>query len=239
MNGLNRPRFGADEKHLLRTCLPHLERALEIYARIQSSVTQQEIFAETLDRLTIGTFILDGRGDVICLNKVATNILQRSTAISLRDKRLVLASRTENKRLAALLHEATRSSQESGTEQFIDVLQIDQEGAAELKLMIRAAPKAANYRSDATPSIIIYADDSNTQKFPAERLIAQLFSLTPSEASLAILLANGFSIAEAARELGFTENTARTYVKCIFEKNGVNRQTDLVRLISKSIALLS
>ena len=71
-----------------------------------------------------------------------------------------------------------------------------------------------------------------------ERLVTQLFDLTPSEAHLATLLATGSSLSEAADKLGLTENTVRTYCKTILNKVGVRRQTELVRLILRSVAVL-
>ena len=73
---------------------------------------------------------------------------------------------------------------------------------------------------------------------PLERLVSQIFDLTPSEAHLAALLATGLSLAEAATKLELTENTVRSYCKTILSKTGVSRQADLVRLILRSVAVL-
>ena len=54
---------------------------------------------------------------------------------------------------------------------------------------------------------------------------------------LAILLSEGATLREAAKELGITENSARTYSKRIFMKAGVGRQADLIRLILRSVAM--
>jgi len=53
---------------------------------------------------------------------------------------------------------------------------------------------------------------------------------------LASLLAGGLTVAEAALDLGISEQTARTYLRQVFEKTGVTRQTELVRKIQASIA---
>ena len=73
---------------------------------------------------------------------------------------------------------------------------------------------------------------------PVERLVTQLFDLTPSEAHLATLLATGSCLGEAAERLRLTENTVRTYCKTILNKVGVRRQTELVRVILRSVAVL-
>ena len=63
-----------------------------------------------------------------------------------------------------------------------------------------------------------------------------MFGLSRREAMLASLLAGGLTVAEAALDLGISEQTARTYLRQVFEKTGVTRQTELVRKIQASIA---
>ena len=68
--------------------------------------------------------------------------------------------------------------------------------------------------------------------------MAELFGLTESEALLATLLANGYTLGEAAAKLRLTESSVRTYSKKIFSKTGAKRQAELVRLILKTVSLL-
>jgi len=69
-------------------------------------------------------------------------------------------------------------------------------------------------------------------------LAQQLFQLTPAETALAIQLANGLSLEEAAEALNIRRNTARAHLRSIFSKTGVRRQTELVRIFLNSVALL-
>ena len=79
---------------------------------------------------------------------------------------------------------------------------------------------------------------SNRAKRPTvpREMISELFGLSPVEADLAIKLAEGASLAEAAGLLNISENTARTYSKRIYSKTGTNRQAELVQLILASVA---
>jgi len=95
------------------------------------------------------------------------------------------------------------------------------------------------YKNDANPSVIVYVRDAAKQRETSEKLIEELFDLSPAEAQLATLLAGGSTLVEASEKLGLTEITVRTYVKRIFMKTGVNRQADLVRLLLTSVAPLA
>jgi DNA-binding CsgD family transcriptional regulator len=64
----------------------------------------------------------------------------------------------------------------------------------------------------------------------------KLYQLTPSEASVATLLAAGHTSEEVAGELSVKKNTVRAHIRSIFVKTGVSRQSMLVAQILKSLA---
>jgi len=69
--------------------------------------------------------------------------------------------------------------------------------------------------------------------------LRELFGLSTTEARLALRLAEGRTLAEAAVEIPITLESARTYSKRIFAKTGTARQADLVRVLLKSVATLA
>ena len=58
-----------------------------------------------------------------------------------------------------------------------------------------------------------------------------VFGLSPGQMALAARIASGESLTDAADTLGISINTARTHLKRIYDKTGVNAQTALVRLL--------
>jgi DNA-binding CsgD family transcriptional regulator len=69
-----------------------------------------------------------------------------------------------------------------------------------------------------------------------EQHLRELYALTPAEARLATHLSCGRSVEEAAAEMGVTVNTARAYLKRIYSKLGVRRQSELVRRLLLGLA---
>jgi DNA-binding CsgD family transcriptional regulator len=63
---------------------------------------------------------------------------------------------------------------------------------------------------------------------------ARAFQLTPAEVRLAVHLASGVSLTEAAERFGVTHNTVRAQLRSIFDKTDTHRQADLVRLLHSS-----
>ena len=58
-------------------------------------------------------------------------------------------------------------------------------------------------------------------------------------AMLALLLAKGLTLDEAAAELKIRKNTTRAHLRSIFAKTGVRRQTTLIHLLLSSVASIS
>jgi DNA-binding CsgD family transcriptional regulator len=59
------------------------------------------------------------------------------------------------------------------------------------------------------------------------------FVLTPAEIKIAIALFHGESAVEYARKVGISINTARWFIKQIYSKTNVHRQTELMYLLLK------
>jgi DNA-binding CsgD family transcriptional regulator len=78
-------------------------------------------------------------------------------------------------------------------------------------------------------SILIETEDSEGDRI--ERLGAR-FGLTASEARLALYIAGGHSLATYAGARGITRTTARNQLQMVFDKTGVRRQAELVKLLS-------
>ncbi|HZV08370.1 MAG TPA: hypothetical protein VFF94_01385, partial [Novosphingobium sp.] len=81
------------------------------------------------------------------------------------------------------------------------------------------------------------ADTPDTAAFRGA--LRRIYGLSANEATLACLLAGGATLADAARQIGLTEESARTYSKRIFAKTGTSRQPALVSLLLRSIATLA
>lgn len=64
---------------------------------------------------------------------------------------------------------------------------------------------------------------------------SRAFGLTPAEARLAVLLAIGDSLENAAAALGITRETARSRIKSIFQKTDTHRQGQLVALLASLV----
>jgi DNA-binding CsgD family transcriptional regulator len=68
---------------------------------------------------------------------------------------------------------------------------------------------------------------------PTAELLARVFGLTPAEARLASIMAEGANLEQAADQLEVSRETARSQLKAVFAKTRTNRQSKLVALLSQ------
>jgi DNA-binding CsgD family transcriptional regulator len=68
---------------------------------------------------------------------------------------------------------------------------------------------------------------------PGSHLLAGAFGLTPAEARLASIIAEGRNPGQAAQELQIATSTARNHLKAIFAKTATRRESELVALLSR------
>jgi DNA-binding CsgD family transcriptional regulator len=78
---------------------------------------------------------------------------------------------------------------------------------------------------------LLYITPVIQQPGPRPEILQALFDLSPAEARVAAMIAEGFSVNAAAETLSVKPNTIRMQLKAIFSKTGTNRQAELVGLL--------
>jgi DNA-binding CsgD family transcriptional regulator/PAS domain-containing protein len=82
---------------------------------------------------------------------------------------------------------------------------------------------------------IVYLHDLADTTRPTATQMRDFYSLTAAQAKVASAIYNGQSIGEAAKKLNISINTARTHMRDIYAKTGVNTQTELISLLTSGL----
>jgi DNA-binding CsgD family transcriptional regulator len=88
------------------------------------------------------------------------------------------------------------------------------------------------------PATLLFILDPEIPVETVEAELRQLYGLTATEASLANQLMEGKALDDCCKILNIRRSTARTHLQHLFEKVGVQRQSELVALLLKSIGLV-
>lgn len=231
--------FGEAEKELLRALVPHLQRSIRLHTRFSRIERERAVYAGAVDQLRVATMILDESGQLLSINDAAAALAALGDGIALVDNRPQLTDREANREFNALLATLRQPREEAGPRP-VAAMQVPRGvGRRELGLVAREVPRTAAAQGRGIPRIALFISDPQQVAEPPQRVVSRLFDLTPTEASLALLLANGLSLDEASEKLAISRNTARAHLRAVFAKTGVARQSGLVRLILRSVAPLA
>ncbi|NND67281.1 MAG: helix-turn-helix transcriptional regulator [Halioglobus sp.] len=235
----NDRRFAQRERLLLEMLTPHLKRAIEIYARLNRTTSERDVYAGAVNQLSVASIILDEQGRLLSANPVGQALLDQGDGLAVKDEHLTLEGRDNNKALQEALVTITRA-QQAGETSMVRALRVPRPaGRADLGLVIRPVPTSQWSEGQSSPSAAVFISDPDLQESTSGQILGELFELTPAEANLATLLARGLSLAEVSSAQGISQHTARAQLKSIFAKTGVSRQAELVRLVLKSVASLA
>lgn len=72
---------------------------------------------------------------------------------------------------------------------------------------------------------------AQSRSLPELETLRLIFALTPTEARVALLLAQGLRSEEVALELGVSASTVAFHLRNLFAKTATGRQADLVALV--------
>ncbi|WP_414157051.1 helix-turn-helix transcriptional regulator [Pseudomonas sp. BNK-15] len=227
----NETAFTQGDKDRLFELIPHFSQALGLAARLELHETQSELYEGALNRLHIGAIVLDETQRMLRCNQVAQQMLEEGDGL---------------KRVAGLIEAHYRNERQTlkeliGTkETCTQVMSVTRpSGKRKLGLVVRRIPLREESEGKGRAAWIIFICDPDAQTTAPREILRQVFDFTPSEATLAMELANGLSLDEAAEALNIRRNTARTHLRAIFAKAGVTRQAELVRLVLSGVVGLS
>jgi DNA-binding CsgD family transcriptional regulator/PAS domain-containing protein len=229
------PNFSANERALCAMFLPHLRRALQLHNLLDRSESLSELYSQAISRLSVATLVLDESGSVLRVNPVAQEILARSDGLKLVGGRLEATYPSDNRELQRLIRGAFSPDAPKSAE----AMSVTRpSGLVNLGVVVESIPSLDWAEEKGQPAALVYIRDASSKSLASEVVTKQLFNLTKAETALAMELANGLSLEEAAEVLNIRRNTARAHLRSIFSKTGVRRQTELVRILLNSVVAL-
>ncbi|MFC3106612.1 helix-turn-helix transcriptional regulator [Undibacterium arcticum] len=231
--------FSEKDKAFCRSLLPHLKRAVILHTHLDRSESERKLYAGTVERLMVGTVILDENGKVLQTNLAADELLSTRDGLRIANNVLEATHQRDNRELQRLI-KAALSGHTKPDLSVVDAMSVTRpSGKSNLGVVVRSVPMSEWSEGKHRAAAAVFVRDPESQAQAPQEVVRQMFSLTPAEAGLAIQLANGLSLDEAAEALNITRNTARAHLRSIFGKTGVTRQTELVRILLNSVAALA
>lgn len=182
-----------------------------------------------LERLRFGVLLVTREAQILSANRIARQLLDSRDGLTTTSGRLVALSA----RQTTTLHELIAASQQpnQGDSYGLHGLRIPRPRAhIPLQVVISSVPSSEHCPA-AGPLAAVYIIDPSLAADGRAHSFARQHGLTPAEARVATVIANGSNGRLAARLLGVSYNTIKTHLKRIYSKTGVDGHSALMRLL--------
>jgi DNA-binding CsgD family transcriptional regulator len=218
----------------LQALLPHMSRALQLYARIASLEGQRRALTDSLDRLPAGVILLDSAGRVLFANRAARQIADQNDGLRIERDGLVSTGARETAALRSLIMQAAQTTNRNGFHAGGELLLARPSLRPPLALTISPLPQEELFPGlPGTAAVAVFVSDPGAAGESDGELLGRLYGLTAAERRLAAALTSGSDLREVSDALGISYHTARAQAKSIFAKTGARRQAELVQLLLK------
>lgn len=230
--------FDADETAVVRLLLPHVQQAVDLHSAVDQLESERQLYAATIDRLMVGTVILDENGRKLRCNSAAQRLFDEGDGLVCRQEKLCAYLNHENRALQQAVQTVLRQRQRGLDE--LEVLTLSRpSGEMPLNLLLRPIP--LNYQAGKgtrRPAVALFIRDPADSPQASRHLLRSLFQLTPTETEVAMLVMDGQTLDETAEALNVSRNTVRAHLRGVFAKTGATRQAQLVKTLLNSVASL-
>ena len=190
---------------------------------------------EALDLVNVGVVVTNATGQLLLANRTAEQILKTRDGLELTPTGSVRTSLKSTPGLNVLM-ESVKPGNAGPRDSVLPVRRPS--GKRPLTAVVRAVEEPPANGDAMAPAALLFILDPEIPVETVEAELRQLYGLTSTEACLANLLMEGKALDECFTLLGIRRSTARTHLQHLFEKLGVQRQSELVSLLLKSIGLV-
>lgn len=229
---LGRADYDDEDRSCLQLLLPHVATAMRVGWRLISAEGRADSLDVALEYLETGVVVTDADSVILFANVAADRLLSANRGISTDRDGLCGSNPTETSMLRRLVRACAGRAAESGSRQN-GILLGDQMGSTPLRVIV--APFApGSWASEALcgrEAALVLISDPACSLHERKEHLRRSYGLTPMETLVALEIARAQGRATAARRLGIAEATLKTHLIHIFEKTGVSRQAELVRLL--------
>jgi len=210
---------------------PHLGRALRIQGRLAALEQESSSVWEAIEDASFGIVVLTGDRRIWRCNREAERIMAEGGEIDGRGGKLVARRPIDDAALQRLIAGAVETARGHSCDGGGSMALAKRASPRPYAVLVAPVPERVAPLSLAAPAVVVLLTDPDHAPETPARLLRRVYGLTRKEAQLALALAAGATLADAAKGLRIAEGTARRHLAAIFARTGIHRQSELMRLI--------
>jgi len=212
--------------------IPHVRRALLIGTTINFMQAETACFSDTLDRLSSGVLLVDADARIVHANAAGNAILGAADFLRTVGGRLVASDARLNEALREILDAAEARDVFVGIKGIALPMRAHdgERYVAHMLPLTSGTRRRAGLAYNAVAALFVRKAALGT--FSAPEVIGEVYRLTPTELRVLLAIVDVGGAPEVAAALGVAVNTIKSHLGRLFEKTGVGRQADLVKLVA-------
>jgi len=216
----------------MRLIVPHIRRAVLIAKVIDLKKAEAATFADTLDGLSAGMFLVDANGRIVHANVAGHAILTARDFLRAAGGRLVASDPQTDQILRDIFIAAGAGDAAIGVKGIAVPMsaRAGERYVAHVLPLTSGARRRAGTAYAAAAALFVHKAALETPSPP--EAIAKAYKLTPTELRILLAVVEVGGVPEVAEALGIAEGTVKTHLHHLFEKTNTTRQADLVKLVA-------
>jgi DNA-binding CsgD family transcriptional regulator len=230
---VSRPPFDSGQKRLFAALAQHLVRAVALQRRLYHLTFASESALAGLDDLHQGFLLVDAQARPVFVNRVGRALLDARDGLRLEAGSLTAPNADDGVGLRAMIAACALEGNIAAGGQ---ISLRRQSGRLPLDILVtpvrhETTIATASWTMAQRPAAIVLVSDPEMAVQSRIEVLRERFGFTPAEATFALEIIKGDGRQATADRLGITVGTARSHLSKIFDKTGVTRQAELVRLL--------
>ena len=217
----------ASQLALLKGLLPHLRQFVRVQQTLVNAEALGASITDLLDTSRIGVIHLDRRGQIVAANDRARGILRHGDGLVDRQGQLSARQPADHRRLERLLAAALPSTGAVSGSMLLHHSTVAPSFVVHVKPV---STRRMDFGARRVAALVLLVEPGTTPRIDPE-VVAAALGLTPIESQIAARLAEGRTVREIAAATGRTPSAVYWHLKQSYQKLGIGRQADLVRVV--------
>jgi DNA-binding CsgD family transcriptional regulator len=205
-------------------------------ASVFSSTSPELLLGRILDRCARAILAITGNRDLLYQNAAARVLTSRQDLVEVREGRLKFVDRSVLARVDSHLAGEPRTSRRRSLDSSALALRTYARSASDQprsSYRVLVTPlEAGEMQSERGDIWLVFLSEIGAERSIDVEVLTQLYGLTPAESALVMSLFAGNSLEETARLQDISINTAKTHLRQVFQKCGVQSQANLLQLLA-------
>ncbi len=212
----------------------HLGSSIRVCRYLQQSCAERLAGRAMLAQWPEAIVLVDETCTVLYMNRAAQSFLAQESSVYENGGRLACRHPHDDRALADAVRQLVRRGSASGAAGPSAAVHQKLRGAPPdvavyLFALPPAVPLAGPSDAHGIAGVVLHRHRTKPRMEPL--MLERAFGLTPAETRVGMLLAEGESVHAIAQQQGVSVTTVRSHLKSLFQKTGIHRQAELVRVL--------